>query len=82
MALRVNGYAVDHIEYNGAIITNKPQRLKTCDIDIPNGSVEYSLEGSDSTYNLSFVIEGDTITYIWPDGFTCRITITGDVSEQ
>ena len=81
MAVRVNGYAVDYIEYNGAKITTRPQRLSSCDIDIDNGNVDYMLEGDDHVYNLSFVINGDSITYTWPDGFTCRITIYGDVSE-
>lgn len=80
MPLRVNGFAVDRICYNGAIITNKPQRLSSCDIDIDNGTVDYTLEGDSNQYGLTFTIQGDSITYTWPDGFECQITVTGDVS--
>lgn len=81
MPLRVNGYAVDKIRYNGAIITNKPQRLARCEIDIDAGTVNYMLEGDSNNYGLTFEIEGDSITYTWPDGFTCTITVSGDVEE-
>lgn len=80
MALRVNGYAVKEIRHNGAIITNKPQRLASCEIDITNGTVEYTLEGDSNTYGLTFVINGDSITYTWPDGFETQITVIGSVS--
>ena len=87
MPLRVNGYLVDYIKHNGATITAKPQRLRTCDIDIDNGTVDYTLEGDyivDETteekvynhYGLTFAVDGDSITYTWPDGFTCTITVT------
>lgn len=82
MAFRVNGYAIDHITYNGAIITAKPQRLASCDIDIDEGTVDYTLEGDSNVYNLTFVVNGDSITYTWPDGFTCAITIIGNVEEE
>lgn len=81
MAFRVNGYAIDHIKYNGAIITAKPQRLASCDIDIDNGTVDYTLEGDSNTYGLTFVTSGDSITYTWPDGFTCTITVIGNPEE-
>lgn len=81
MAFRVNGYAIDHIEYNGAIITARPQRLASCDIDIDNGTVDYTLEGDSNTYGLTFSISGDSITYTWPDGFTCTINIYGNVDS-
>ena len=82
MPLRVNGYAVDKIRYNGAIITSKPQRLASCNIDIDNGTVDYTLEGDSNHYGLTFVISGDSITYTWPDGFQCTITIYGDIEEE
>lgn len=82
MALRVNGYAIDHIKYNGAIITAKPQRLASCDIDIDNGTVDYMLEGDENHYGLTFTISGDSITYTWPDGFECVITISGNVEGE
>lgn len=77
MALRVNGYAIDHIKYNGAIITAKPQRLSSCTIDIDEGTVDYTLEGDSNHYGLTFSISGNTITYTWPDDFVCTITIIG-----
>lgn len=77
MALRVNGYLVDYIKHNGAIITAKPQRLASCTIDIDDGEVDYTLEGDTNHYGLTFVVSGDSITYTWPDGFECTITIVG-----
>lgn len=82
MAFRVNGYAVSKIVHNGAIITAIPQRLKSCDIDIDGGTVDYTLEGDTKHYGLTFTLDGDSITYTWPDGFTCVITITGGTEEE
>lgn len=82
MALRVNGYAVKEIRHNGAIITALPQRLSSCEIDIDNGTVDYTLEGDSNTYGLTFIINGDSITYTWPDGFTCTITVIGNPEEE
>ena len=82
MALRVNGYAIDHIKYNGAIITVKPQRLASCDIDIDEGTVNYMLEGDENHYGLTFTISGDSITYTWPDGFETVISIYGNPEEE
>ena len=77
MALRVNGYAVKEIRYNGAVITARPQRLASCTIDIDEGTVDYTLEGDTNHYGLTFTVSGDSITYTWPDGFECTITIVG-----
>ena len=82
MALRVNGYAVKSIKYNGAVITATPQRLASCTIDIDEGAVDYTLEGDSNHYGLTFMISGDSITYTWPDGFTCEITVIGNVEEE
>ena len=82
MALRVNGYAIDHIKYNGAIITAKPQRLASCTIDINEGTVDYTLEGDSNRYRLTFVINEDNITYTWPDGFVCSIRVIGNIEEE
>lgn len=78
MPLRVNGYAVSEIRFNGAIVTDKPQRLKTCDINISQGTVSYSLEGDNNTYGITFSVDQqtDTITYTWPDGFICTVSIS------
>lgn len=77
MPLRVNGYAIDYMKYNGAIITAKPQRLATCEINIPNGTVSYTMEGDETPYGLTFEIHGDSIIYTWPDDFKCTITVIG-----
>ena len=78
MPLRVNGYAVSEIRMNGAVITDKPQRLRTCNIDTSEGTVAYSLEGDENTYNITFEVDQntDTITYTWPDGFICTVSIS------
>lgn len=76
MPLRVNGYLVDKIRYNGAVLTTKAQRLASCDIDTTAGTVNYTLEGDENQYGLTFVVDGDSITYTWPDGFECVVTIT------
>ena len=82
MALRVNGYLIDHIKYNGAIITSKPQRLETCTININDGTVDYTLEGDSNHYGLTFSIMNNDITYVWPDGFRCQIVVIGDPEEE
>lgn len=74
--LRVNGYAINHIRYNGAIITDIPQRLSSLTIDTTNGTVDYTIEADENHYGLTFVVDGDSVTYTWPDDFTCTITIT------
>lgn len=57
------------------------RRLKSCYID-PTGAVEYTVEGSDALHLLSFNVDGDTVTYRWPDGFVCAITIPGDEEDE
>ncbi len=78
MPLRINGYAVSEMRINGAILTDKPQRLKTCHIDTAQGTVDYTLEGDDNTYGITFVVDqqNDKITYTWPDGFICEVSIS------
>lgn len=51
------------------------RRIKSCAIDTANGTVEYTLEGDSSTYELTFSIVGNTVTYTWPDGFECEVTV-------
>ena len=78
MPLRVNGYAVSEIRMNGAVITDKPQRLKTCHINTSYGTVSYSLECDVNQYGITFEVDQntDTITYTWPDGFICTVSIS------
>jgi len=79
MALRVNGYLIDKIKYNGAVITNSTQRLRTCIIDLENETVRYTLEGDETVYTLGISIDetNQSITYTWPDGFECVVTVYG-----
>lgn len=58
------------------------RRLSSCVINPSNGTVVYSVEGSDSILSLSFVVHGDTVTYTWPDGHTCVITIPEDEADE
>lgn len=82
MPLRVNGYAVDKIRYNGAIITSKPQRLARCEIDVEHEIIKYRLEGDPNVYEITFVLGSNSITYTWPDGFNCSIVIHGEIEEE
>lgn len=72
---RVNGYAVTQIRYNGAIITDVPQRLSSCTIDRYNGTIDYTIEGDENHYTIYFAVGENSVIYTWPDGFTCTITI-------
>ena len=54
----------------------KHRRLASCNIDTTEGTVEYTLEGDETVYGLEFAVDGDTVTYTWPDGFECEVTVT------
>ena len=56
------------------------RRLSSCDIDPELGTVTYFVEGDELGHQLTFTVDGDTVTYTWPDGHTCEITIPEDVS--
>jgi len=58
------------------------RRLKSCTINPGTGSVWYTVEGSEALYTLSFVVDGDTVTYLWPDGFSCSVTIPEDDEDE
>jgi len=53
----------------------KHRRLASCEIDTVNGEVTYTVEGSEEEYGLTFTVNGDTVTYTWPDGHTCEVTV-------
>jgi len=55
------------------------RRLSSCDIDPDLGTVTYFVEGDELGHQLTFTVDGDTVTYTWPDGHTCEITIPEDV---
>lgn len=52
------------------------RRLTSCAIDTANGTVLYTVEGDDTVHQLSFTVNGDSVTYLWPDGQTCEVSIT------
>lgn len=54
----------------------KHRRLASCGIDTTTGEVTYTVEGDETEYGLTFVVDGDTVTYTWPDGFECEVTVT------
>ncbi len=53
----------------------KHRRLKSCVIDTVNGTVNYTVEGDEEEYGLTFAVDGDTVTYTWPDGFECEVSV-------
>lgn len=73
--LRVNGYAVDRILYNGAEITDRTQRLHSCEINRENGRINYTVEGDENNHSILFEEGENSVTYTWPDGFTCEVSI-------
>lgn len=55
----------------------KHRRLKSCNIDTNNHKVSYKIEGDNTTYEITYSTSGGTVTYAWPDGHTCAVTIGG-----
>ncbi len=53
----------------------KHRRLASCEIDTVNGTVIYTVEGDETEYGLTFAADGDTVTYHWPDGHECEVSI-------
>jgi len=55
-------------------LTESP-RMASCEIDTAEGEVTYTVEGDKKEYSLTFVEDGDRVTYTWPDGFQCEVVI-------
>lgn len=53
----------------------KHRRLASLDIDTTAGEVSYTVEGDENEYGLTFEVDGDTVTYTWPDGHTCEVNV-------
>ncbi len=53
----------------------KHRRLASLDIDTTTGEVAYTVEGSEEEYGLTFTVDGDTVTYTWPDGHECVVNV-------
>lgn len=58
------------------------RRLKSCVINPVFGTVDYTVEGSDAMHTITFDVDGDTVTYRWPDGFTCSVTVPEDEADE
>ena len=54
----------------------KHRRLKTCSINKSNGTVVYTVEGDSTARGLTFTVNGTAVTYTWPDGHSCEVTIS------
>lgn len=53
----------------------KHRRLASCSIDSGSGTVSYTVEGDETEYGLTFTVDGDTVTYTWPDGHECEVNV-------
>ncbi len=51
------------------------RRLASCVIDTNLGTVRYTVEGDENEYTLTFSENGDTVTYTWPDGHSCEVSV-------
>ena len=60
----------------GDFVDAKHRRLKSCSIDKTNGLVFYKVEGDNTQYSITFSVVGSTVTYTWPDGHTCEVSIS------
>ena len=52
------------------------RRLASCNINRSQGKVMYTVEGDNTTYQLSFSVSDSTVTFTWPDGHTCEVSIS------
>lgn len=73
---------VDVVFSDDGFVDAMHRRLKSCNIDPDTGTVTYKVEGSDSLHSLAFSVSGDTVTYRWPDGYTCTVTIPEDEEDE
>ena len=54
------------------------RRLNSLIIDKGSNAIVYTVEGDNHLYSLTYSIDGDTISFTWPDGYTCDINIPDD----
>lgn len=69
------GKNVDITFKDDGFVDTMHRRLKSCEIDTTSGVVTYTEEGDNTVRGLTFTVSGDTITYTWPDGFECEVTV-------
>ena len=67
---------VDIILSEEGFVDAMHRRLASCHVDTARGRVTYTLEGSGDLYALEFAESGDTVTFTWPDGHTCEVTVS------
>ena len=70
------GNNVDLKFTDDGFVDAKHRRLKSCYIDSNSGTIAYTVEEDDTVHGLLFEEDGDTVKYIWEDGFECEVTIT------
>lgn len=75
-----SGKNVDITWSDDGFVDAMHRRLSSCDIDPERGTVTYFVEGDELGHQLTFSVNGDTVTYTWPDGHTCEITIPEDMN--
>ena len=51
------------------------RRLASCIIDRNAGTVDYTVEGSEQSYGLTFEEDEGSVTFTWPDGHTCEVSM-------
>lgn len=73
-----SGKNVDIAWSDDGFVDTMHRRLSSCVIDPDTGTVTYTVEGDELGHQLQFTVSGDTVTYTWPDGHTCTITIPED----
>ncbi len=49
------------------------RRLAYCAVDRTGGSVEYRVEGSETSFFLALTEEADRAVFTWPDGHSCEV---------
>ena len=77
-----SGKNVDITWSDDGFVDAMHRRLSSCDIDPELGTVTYFVEGDELGHQLTFTVDGDTVTYTWPDGFECTVTIPEDVVNE
>ena len=53
----------------------KHRRLAYCAVDRREGTVEYRVEGDDSSFLLNMTEEENAVTFTWPDGHSCEVKL-------
>lgn len=76
-----HGKNVDIVFSDDGFVDAMHRRLSSCIVDTDNQTIEYTVEGDNGLYLLTYTINGNIITYRWPDGHSCSVEIPDDWSE-